>query len=111
MQKISHHIERVESLIQGALAQIISREIDQKSCGMITVSSVKVSKDQSSAKVYVIGPDESKKEEIIKCLKVASKQLRHLLSQTVQLRKTPVLHFYYDDVQTQGIRISQLLEM
>ena len=111
MHKKSHHIKRVESLIQGALAQIISQEIDTTQLGMITVTQVQVSKDQSYAKIYVIGHDEKKAEEIIKALKESSKMLRHLLSQKVQLRKTPELHFYYDDILSKGIQISQLLDL
>ncbi len=109
MHKKSHHIKRVESLIQGALAKILSQEIDATQFGLITVTQVQVSKDQSYSKIYVICHDEKKSEEVIKKLKASSKKLRHLLSQQVQLRKTPELHFFYDDVLSKGIKISQLL--
>ena len=110
MHKKSHHIKRVESLIQGALAQIISQEIDAAQHRLITVTQVQVSKDQSYAKIYVIGHDENKADELIKTLKASSKTLRHLLSQQVQLRKTPELLFFYDDVLSKGIKLSLLLE-
>lgn len=106
----SHHIQRVETLIQGALAQIISHEIDTTELGLITVTQVQVSKDQSYAKIYVIGHDEKEADAIVQTLKASCKKLRHLLSQQVQMRKTPELHFYYDDVLSQGIKISQLLD-
>ncbi len=109
MQKKSHHIKRVESLIQGALAQIISQEIDTTELSLITVTQVQVSKDQSYAKIYVICHDEINAKDVIKKLKFSSKTLRHLLANKVQLRKTPELHFFYDDVLKQGIKISQML--
>lgn len=109
VQKQSYHIQRVQSVIQAALAHILSREIDTSGFGLITVSQVRVSKDMSYADIYIIGHDESKKEALITFLKSEAKQIRHVLSQQVKLRKTPELKFHYDDVQVQGMRINELL--
>ncbi len=110
IHKVSYHMSRVTSLIQGAVAQIIAREIKDPAIGMITVTNVEVSKDQAIAKVYVLVHDESQKNRALKKLKILAKTIRHQLAEKVQLRKTPELHFFYDDVASQGIRISQLLD-
>lgn len=109
MKKASFHIPRVQSVIQAALGDIISREINIKTFGLVTISQVRVSKDLAVASVYVIGHDPSKKNELVQFLKSNAKEIRHLLAQRIDLRKTPELKFYYDDVQEQGIRISKLL--
>lgn len=103
-------IKRIESAIQMELAQLIEREIKDPRLDMVTVTQVKVSKDLSMARIYVLLRDESKIKDNLAILNRASRFLRHRLAQIINLRKTPELKFYYDDVISQGIRISQLLQ-
>jgi ribosome-binding factor A len=104
-----NRIDRIDSLVQQTLAEIISRELDFSSLGLVTITNVKISKDLSTAKIYIICHPEAQTEKALLVLKQAAKSLRFWLAQEIELRKMPELHFYYDDVLSQGIRISNLL--
>jgi ribosome-binding factor A len=109
MPKEYSRISRVESLIQAEIAQLIELDFRYLDLGLVTVTNVKVSPDLSRAKIYFIVHEKEKKQEILKHLQQEAKSLRHLLCQRVKLRKSPELHFYYDDVVEHGDRISKLL--
>lgn len=102
-------IERIESLVQQELAKLIIRELRDPRLGLVTISSVKIAKDLSTAKIYVLGHDEEKSKELVHILKGASGFLRHRLAEELKLRKIPELHFYYDDSLVQSLKVSNLL--
>jgi ribosome-binding factor A len=76
---------------------------------MTTITSVSVSADLSYAKVYVSVLEDEKAPEIIAMLNKARKNLRYELANTVELRITPELKFFYDDSVVRGSRISSLI--
>ena len=91
---------KISKLIQKDLGEIL--QLDSKRLykgAMITVTKINVTPDLSIAKVYVsifASPDT---EEILKLIKVNSKDVRHQLARRVkhQLRVIPELQFYLDD--------------
>ncbi len=108
MQEFSRS-KRVESLIQLEIAKIIQFEIDTSEIGMITVTGVKVTPDLSQAKIYIVAHDEENAKKAVLFLNQEAKKIRWRLSKQVQLRKSPVLHFYYDESVSEGARIDKLL--
>lgn len=109
MPKSYSRIQRIGDLIQTALAEIMRDNAKELQCGMTTITSVKVSADLSSAKVYVSVLEDEKAPEIISSLNKMTKFLRYELANTVELRVTPELKFYYDDSVVRGSRISSLI--
>lgn len=111
MPKDFNRINRIESLVQETLAKIIQRELRDQITELVTITSVKVSRDLSFAKTYVVmhEDDPEKIKQILKTLNQAAKFLRFQLAKEVELRKIPALHFYYDEVWQKGLRVSQLL--
>ncbi len=109
MPKNYSRIQRIGDLVQTALAEIIRNNAKELQCGMTTITSVKVSADLSSAKVYVSVLEDEKAVEIIATLNKMAKFLRYELANTVELRVTPELKFYYDDSVVRGSRISSLI--
>ena len=111
MPKDFSRIIRIESLVQETLAKIIQRELKDQRVGMVTITQVKISRDLSFAKIYVATheKDVEKNKITIQALNHAAKFLRCRLADEIELRKIPELHFYYDEVWQQGVRISQLL--
>lgn len=109
MPKSYSRMQRIEDLIQTALAEIMRTHASELQCGMTTITGVKVSADLSFAKVYVSVLEDEKAEEIIANLNKAKKSLRYELANTVDLRITPDLKFYYDDSVVRGSRISSLI--
>lgn len=102
--------QRIEALIQEIIARLLATEIKDPRLKLVTVTGVSVTKDLSIAKVYVIVHQEEQKKMILELLKKAAKFLRHRLAQEIDLRKTPELHFYYDNSITEGMHIDQLLD-
>jgi ribosome-binding factor A len=101
--------QRVADLIQVALAEILQKDVKDLRFGIITVTSVTVAHDLSSAKVYVSVLDEDKADATIKALNNAAKFLRFSLANAIELRVTPELKFVYDDSVVRGSRITSLI--
>ncbi|MEK6731074.1 MAG: 30S ribosome-binding factor RbfA [Pseudomonadota bacterium] len=105
-----NRMHRVESLIQTELARIIQKELSDSRLSFITVTGVDVARDLSYAKVYIATRDETNNPETLKILNGAVKFLRHHLAGCIELRKIPVLRFYYDEGVAHGTKISKLLD-
>ena len=101
--------QRVNDVVQTALAAIIHKEAEDFGFGIITITSVQVSHDLSFAKIFVSVLEEEKASTIIAALNNAAKSLRYSLANAVKLRITPELKFIYDDSIARGSRISSLI--
>lgn len=102
---------RVGQELQKEIAMILQREIKDDRLKLVTVSGVELSKDLSSAKVFVtfLENDEQKIKEGMKVLKDASGFIRSLVGKAMRLRITPELRFSYDQSLVEGMRISTLV--
>ena len=109
MPKSYSRLQRIGDVVQTALAKILQTHAKELHYGLITVISVKISADMSFAKVYVSVLEDEKAVEVIAALNKAAKFLRYELANTVKLRVTPELRFYYDDSVVRGSRISSLI--
>lgn len=106
-----NRIKRIESLMQNELAKIIHLELTDPKLQWITITGVKVSRDLSIAKVYVVSRNETDAEQTIKLLNQKAKPLRYQLAKEITtLRKMPELRFYYDHSISEGNKIEQLLK-
>jgi ribosome-binding factor A len=108
MPKEFSRTRRVSELIQRELADLIRENI--RTSGLITVSSVKISPDLQQATIYVtvLGGDKSE-VDTVKHLQNQVGILRHGLSQRLNLRVTPRLHFLYDESLEYASKINALL--
>lgn len=103
-------MERVSNLVMTTLADILLKESEDTRFNMVTLTSVVLAKDLSSAKVFVSVWDEDKAAETVAALNNAAKYLRYALAQSkIEMRVIPQLKFYYDDSTVRGNRISSLL--
>jgi ribosome-binding factor A len=105
-----NRMQKVAGLVQTTLADILLKNSEDKRFQMVTITSVSLAKDMSSAKVFVSIWDEEKVKETVKALNNAAKFLRYALAQSkVEMRVIPALKFIYDDSTVRGNRISSLL--
>ena len=105
-----NRMARIANLVQTTLADILLKESEDMRFSMVTITSVSLAKDMSSAKVFVSIWDEDKVKETIAALNNASKYLRYALAQSkIEMRVIPELKFVYDDSTVRGNRISSLL--
>ena len=111
MPKEFSRMKRVDVLIQRELAEIIRREININTVGMVTISEVDVSPDLKNARVFVTvlgGSGDS--ENSIRHLNDSAKSLRYLLAHQLTIRNTPSLEFIYDHSVEYGNHLSALIE-
>ena len=104
--------DRISDQIQRDLALMLQREIKDPRVGMVTISSVKVSKDLSFADVYVtfMGKDsEQEAQDGLEVLTNASGFLRSSLAQLLSIRIMPKLRFHYDATVVEGARLDSLI--
>jgi ribosome-binding factor A len=105
-----NRMQRIAGLVQTTLADILLKESEDARFHMVTITSVSLARDMSSAKVFVSIWDEDKAKEIVIALNNAAKFLRYSLAKSkIEMRVIPELKFIYDDSTVRGNRISSLL--
>lgn len=102
---------RIADQIQRELAELIRLEVRDPRVGMVTLTGVEVSRDQSHAKVFftVLGP-ESAVGDALEGLQRAAGFLRTGLAHRLSTRSVPELTFAYDESVERGARLSRLID-
>ena len=102
---------RIADQIQRELAEAIRTEMRDPRVGLVTLTGVELSRDQSHAKVFftVMGA-ESDIEHALEGLSRAAGFLRSELARRLTTRKVPELHFEYDSSVERGVRLSRLID-
>lgn len=108
----SRRQQKVANVLQKDIGEILQQKAQYLFNGaFITVTTVRVAPDLTSAKVYlsIMG---NKKEEQFKLVQSNKKEIRKLLGQRIrhQLRVVPELLFYLDDSLDYYEKIDQLLK-
>ena len=103
--------ERVRKALMREISDIIFREIkDPQICGMISITDVDVSSDNSAARVfYSVYGDDEVKEKTSKALERHVGQIRHEVGKRIRLRKTPTLLFILDNSMERGAKMMELI--
>ncbi len=105
-----NRMEKVAGLVQATLADILLKESEDERFQMVTITSISLARDLSSARVFVSVWDEDKAKDTVKALNGAAKYLRRALAQSkIEIRVIPELKFVYDDSVVRGSRIDALL--
>jgi ribosome-binding factor A len=102
---------RIADQIQRSLADLIRTEVRDPRVGMVTLTGVELSRDQSHAKVFftVLGPPAAG-GDALEGLQRAAGFLRSQLAHELTTRKVPELHFAYDESVERGVRLSRLID-
>lgn len=104
---------RINEEVKREISIIIRDEIkDPRMTAMVSITSVKVSKDLKYAKVFVsiFGKNEEEKNETFAALKSASGYVRREVGQRMNLRNTPQILFELDDSISYSMRIEELID-
>ena len=102
---------RIAEQVQRELSDIVRLELKDPRVGMITITDVEVTDDQSHARVFftVLG-DEARVAGAAEGLKHAAGFLRSELARRMKLRAVPQLQFKHDESVERGMRLSQLID-
>ena len=103
--------QRVRELLKRTVGEILRRELDSESCGIITVNDVGMANDLHSAMIFVsvLGSDEQKRTSA-KRLKSERSRIQYMLGREVVLKYTPRIKFELDDAIEAGNRVMSILE-
>ena len=104
--------QKFARLIQKELAEVFQRETAHLlGPAYVSVTTVRVTPDLASAKVYLSLMMTSAPKETIAEIKQNTKQIRHLLAQRIksQVRVIPELQFYLDDTAEYAARMDKLI--
>lgn len=95
----STRLSKIERLIQKELSEIFRLETAKTHGVLISVSTVHVAADLSTARVYLSIFPSGNGKKILDNIKANTKTIRFNLGQKVrfQLRKIPELNFFIDD--------------
>ena len=108
---MSFRVEKVASEIKKILAQPIADIAKGLNAGLVTLTSVRVSKDLQQAKVYIsIFNKNSSPGFLIEKLEKQKGELRHIIGKELRLRFTPDLKFFLDDTLDQMEHIQTLID-
>lgn len=105
--------QKVNKLLAKELAEIFRSESRSLfGGGFITVTSLRVSPDLSSAKIYLSIMGNKDKAQIFKLIQDQNKTIRGKLGAIIgkQLRIVPELMFYIDDSLDYAMKIDELLK-
>ena len=106
-------LQRVNSEIKKALASILAEDIrDPRIQGIISVVSVNTTNDLSHCTIYVSIYEQDKiaKKLSFNILQHSAGFIRRLLSQKVDLRITPELHFKLDEGYDNSEKMTKLID-
>ena len=104
--------ERVRKELMREISDILLREIkDPNISGIVSITDIEVSHDNSYAKVFfsVFG-DEKTKEKTKEALQKNTPRIRHEVGKRIRLRLTPELLFLEDDSLERGARVTELID-
>lgn len=103
--------DRLNSEFKKEIYEIISRRLnDPFITEMVSVMKVDVSRDLSSAKVFVsvFSKDEEKKLKTFDAIKRNAKRIRYELGGAMRIRTVPELSFVLDDSMEYGDKMNRL---
>ena len=105
---MSPKIKRLESTIIRVLSDILNNEVKHPDIDFLTLTATKLTSDLSHLKVYytLLNNDEDSKAKVATALEKSKSYIRTMLVQKVKMRKSPALHFMYDESLERGNKIA-----
>jgi len=102
--------ERVADILREEISQIVGFELEDPRLTMVTVTDVRLSDNLRDARVYVtIAGDEKEHQVALSALRHAAPYVRKQLGLSLNLPRTPEIHFVRDLIEEQGERVDHLL--
>jgi len=106
-----HRSERVADILREEITQIVGYELEDPRLTMVTITEVRLSDNMRAARVYVtVAGNEEEHKSALAALRHAAPYVRKQLGLSLNLPRTPELHFVRDKIEEEGARVDQLLE-
>lgn len=102
--------ERVADILREEISQIVAYELGDPRLTMVTVTDVRLSENLKGARVYVtVAGDEEEHRLALVALRRAAPYVRKQLGLSLNLPRTPEIHFIRDRIEEEGERVDKLL--
>ncbi|MDX1419548.1 MAG: 30S ribosome-binding factor RbfA [Rubricoccaceae bacterium] len=109
---MSIRTERVASMLQREVADLLQNDFHEASQSMVTVTAVRVTKDLGIAyvNVSVLGDDAKQRQSAFRRLEALTPQVRQALAARIrhQVRRIPELRFFLDEGQQHAAHMDAL---
>jgi len=107
----SYRMRRVNEALKELIATAVTQDIKDPRIGFVTFTGVDTAPDFSHAKVFVsVYGKQKEKEDTLKGLRAARPYLQRLISDELDLKRTPLLEFVYDESVDRGMHIQAMLK-
>ena len=110
MPNKTYKSDRISSLVQKYVSEIIQYELKDKDIGFVTVTRAKVTNDYSYAYIYVSYVIEAEKEKGLEALEKAKGFIRSSLAKKLSIYKTPEIVFKLDTTFDDALEIEQAID-
>ena len=102
--------ERVADILREEISQIVGYELEDPRLTMVTVTDVRMSENLREANVFVtVTGNEEEHRLALAALRKAAPYVRKQLGLSLNLPRTPEIHFLRDSVEEKADRVDRLL--
>lgn len=109
MKQVNNRQRQIAQQIQAFLANALVRDIKDPALGMITITTVQVSKDLGYADIFFVVLEEDKQQASLATLNKAASFLRKQLAGHMTQRVVPRLRFRLDESEEQARALDEVL--
>ena len=103
-------LARLNEQLKREISELVHKKVRDPRVGLVTITSVEVSGDISSARVYFCAQNSSDEStESLAGLQAAAAFLRRELGQVLNLYRVPELRFHCDNSLDQAHRIEEII--
>ena len=103
--------ERIGTLIQRELSDILSTKIKDPRLALVTITDVRLTNDLKSARIYYsVLEGDQRKQSVMDGFQSATGYLKRELGDRLDLRYTPDLSFVYDESFDRAASLNKVFE-
>ena len=108
----NRRIDRVSSLLKKEITMIILNDLQGEinNYSFISITRVEISSDYQYSKIYVKSGDNQEINKIVDNLNMVKKNIRHILSNRIDMRRVPEILFKEDNVMEKGLNVLKILD-
>jgi ribosome-binding factor A len=101
--------KRVGDLLRREIADIVMNKMKDPRLGFVTITSVEVTDDLKTARVYVSVLEKTETENVLTALNSAQGFIKRELGKRIRLKILPKVEFFNDKTIEYGSKIDELL--
>ena len=108
----NRRIERVCSLLKKEITMIILNDLQGEinNYSFISITRIEISSDFQYSKIYVKSGDNQEINKIVDNLNMVKNNIRHILSNRIDMRRVPEILFKEDNVMEKGLNVLKILD-